>query len=250
MKQSEQQAYYADLWQQRGVSIGDDELSRMQEIRKAIRFWKTTFHRDGPSQILDFGCGAGWLGQFLSPFGEIHAADIDPSTIERATAVFPNIHFYVLKEDLPLYGLHQDSYDIIISTEVIEHIVDKQYFIEFLYSLLVPGGLLVLTTPRGELFSLWAAWVKGKQQPVEEWLSTQELRQFVLVNGFNILYQKWFYYTRINNLFRDKLLSTRLLCLAKRVGLLTPIWRWLTDRYGIYQIMVATKSEFSSQHLT
>jgi len=241
MKPSEQQQYYADLWRQTGTSIGFDERSRLHEIRKAIHLYLDSSSKKQPLKVFDFGCGAGWLGQHLLSYGEVHAADFGHEAIKHAASVFPEVKYHVLKDNLPLYGILEKSFDIVVATEVIEHVKDKVSFVRNLHALLGVEGCLILTTPKGELYSQWSNWITGEQQPVEEWLTTKELANLLTDNGFNILYQHTFYYVRLSNSLFDRLLSFLRVYVFNRLPLLHNIWRWATDQYGIYQIITAVK---------
>ena len=239
---NEQQEYYAKLWSGRGATyLGRDELSRMHEICASIESYGNV--SKALLRILDLGCGTGWLGQFLLRFGEVCGADFEQKTLERAKVAFPNVDFVLLDKKAPLYGLQAGYFDVVVSSEVIEHVDDKRLFVEVTNDLLVAGGLLVLTTPVGEMFPLWAKWVKGQYQPTEKWITTDDLRRLVAECGFEPLSQKRFYYNRVGNSLQDKLLSVPLIGYVSSVRFLRPMWRWLTDRHGIYQIIVARKTE-------
>jgi hypothetical protein len=49
-----------------------------------------------------------------------------------------------------------------------------------------PGGHVVLTTPRGEL---WPAWQKSRdwRQPVEAWVSEKQLDRLAVAAGFDVV---------------------------------------------------------------
>src|SRR5215471_12430737 len=82
----------------------------------------------GPtSVVLDVGCGNGsFLPLFQDRDWELHGTDFSPTGIEWAQKAFPGMHFFVSdgqaknREFVRTYGLE----DVIISTEVIEHLYD------------------------------------------------------------------------------------------------------------------------------
>ncbi len=114
------------------------------------------FLRDIPpgSVVLDLGCGN---GSFLSLFRDrgwrLYGVDFSPTGIELAKQSFPEIDFTLADAELPAGDLLKrvGPMDLIISTEVIEHLYNPKAFLHNAYSLLKPGGILVLTTPTTDI---------------------------------------------------------------------------------------------------
>lgn len=102
------------------------------------------------SVVIDLGCGN---GSFLSLFQDRHwrlfGSDFSPSGIQFARTTFPNITFVLADAERPAGDLLQQAglADVIISTEVIEHLYDPKAFLRNGHDLLKPGGMLLLSTP-------------------------------------------------------------------------------------------------------
>lgn len=116
--------------------------------------------------ILDLGCGNGWLTQILSKKG-YNAFGVDNSTsgIELANKRLPGKFFVVdaEKDELPIQ-LSREKFDLILSSEVIEHLYSPRKYISFCKKILERGGegKLVLTTPyHGYLKNIFLS-VSGK----------------------------------------------------------------------------------------
>lgn len=81
-------------------------------------------------KILEVGCGNGNIAIPLGYFGyDVLAIDMDQSSLEYAKKknIFSNVHFEKIKfEDLQI----NQKFDIIIASEVLEHIVDPKQFIQ------------------------------------------------------------------------------------------------------------------------
>lgn len=54
-------------------------------------------------------------------------------------------------EDMTKTTLPSDSYDGVVSVEVIEHVPDDVAFVRQIYRVLKPGGVFIVTTPNGEV---------------------------------------------------------------------------------------------------
>jgi 2-polyprenyl-3-methyl-5-hydroxy-6-metoxy-1,4-benzoquinol methylase len=101
------------------------------------------------STILDVGCGNGDMANNLIDLG-YDVVGIDASSSGIAAANLRNNNRFYIQDisssSLPL-GLPSSTFDVVISTEVIEHIYDPRSYLRLCKSALKPGGRLVLSTP-------------------------------------------------------------------------------------------------------
>jgi 2-polyprenyl-3-methyl-5-hydroxy-6-metoxy-1,4-benzoquinol methylase len=115
--------------------------------------------------VMDAGCGNGsFIALFQDKGWKLHGSDLSPTGIEIARQTFPDIDFF-LADGQTLYADFLKTVgrvDVVISTEVIEHLYDPRGFLRNCYELLKPGGTLVITTPyHGYLKNLLMA-IAGK----------------------------------------------------------------------------------------
>ncbi len=102
------------------------------DIRSAI----THLCRNLRGRLLDYGCGGSPYRCILPQFSPYIRADISPG---------PGIDLaFDAKGNLP--GEPDGSYDVVLSTQVLEHVADPERYLAEAYRLLPPGGALVLTT--------------------------------------------------------------------------------------------------------
>ncbi|MCE5232023.1 MAG: class I SAM-dependent methyltransferase [Mizugakiibacter sp.] len=90
-------------------------------------------------KILDFGCGAGVLADFIPPSKYI-GYDIDTASVSAARSLHPD-HTFVSVPPITA------DFDCIVSLAVIEHSDDPRAFLERIGSLVKEGGRIVVTTP-------------------------------------------------------------------------------------------------------
>lgn len=104
----------------------------------------------GPgTRVLDVGCGNGFTcGEFLRRGCSVVGIDPSQQGIELARREFPSGRFEVMQADERiLEGLAEEPFDIVLSTEVIEHLYSPRAWARGCRRALKPGGRLVCTTP-------------------------------------------------------------------------------------------------------
>jgi SAM-dependent methyltransferase len=142
-----------------------NELLALQETlytsRNPTRRWLHGIRREwiraaiaeaGPQpdgHALEIGPGSCvYLPELLTQFGRVTASDIEASFLERARALDPDENrLQTVVDDITRSGLQRGSFDLILCTEVVEHVRDSAGAIATMFRLLKPGGLLVLSTP-------------------------------------------------------------------------------------------------------
>lgn len=119
-------------------------------IKKRFAFVERVIATARPATILDVGCGAGTYLTYpiAKRFPSVHVVGVDSDEVSIAFArqsyPLPNLEFQML--DL----LNSEArFDLIVASEVIEHVEDPQEFLSSLKSRLNPGGSLILTLPNG-----------------------------------------------------------------------------------------------------
>ena len=97
--------------------------------------------------ILDVGGGDGFLGEQLWKMGN-NISTIDLPTVSTQSDR-KQFLFSVAgdAEFLPFYG---STFDVILASEIVEHLWDPKNFLEEAYRILKNGGHLIISTPEGE----------------------------------------------------------------------------------------------------
>lgn len=119
--------------------------------------------------VLDAGCGQGYGAFFLSNFADsVFAIDIADEAINDAKKnyVRSNLHFKrmnVTKMEFP-----DDSFDIVCSFEVIEHLDDYQTFLTEVVRVIKSSGYFFVSTPNREVFGGGELWCHETEFILEE----------------------------------------------------------------------------------
>ena len=141
------------------------ELLELQESlyvsRNPTRRWLHVIRRDwveaairrlaGNSQrALEVGPGSGiYLPALADAAEQVVAADIEEAYLEQARAMaVSEPKLSVVCDDITATRLPPGSFQLVLCTEVIEHIADSEAAIAGLAKLLSEDGVLILTTPQ------------------------------------------------------------------------------------------------------
>lgn len=143
-----------DWWDPKGSSAMLHKLNppRLHYIRRQV---DAHWHGDGASFIplagksaLDVGCGAGLLCEPLARLGAA-VTGIDAAAenvgVARAHAAQSGLAIDYRAGSVETLGA--ETFDLVMSMEVIEHVIDPAGFVAGLARALAPGGLMILSTP-------------------------------------------------------------------------------------------------------
>ena len=103
-------------------------------------------------KILEVGCGLGYLTYSLKKSNhEVLGIDISKNAIEFAKGQFGNYYVNVDLKDLDA----NEKFDLIIATELIEHLPNPLQFLEMCKKHLKNDGTILLTTPNYNKNKIW-----------------------------------------------------------------------------------------------
>ncbi len=95
-------------------------------------------------RILDVGCGTGFISRSLTGKNEVHGVDISTEYLARAASYGIETEQWDIQKGLPF---DSGSFDVVLMTEVLEHIFDTDALISEVRRVLKEEGVLVLTVP-------------------------------------------------------------------------------------------------------
>ncbi|MEQ9466172.1 MAG: class I SAM-dependent methyltransferase [Ekhidna sp.] len=96
--------------------------------------------------LLELGCGEGRGVELLAPLADSYIGiDKIELVIDRLKEKYPNYEF--MSGVFPPFPFEDDSFDTIVTFQVIEHVKDDEGFIKEIHRVLKPGGTALITTP-------------------------------------------------------------------------------------------------------
>ena len=139
------------------------DFKRLSFIYKSI---KSNFPND--ISVLDVGCGNGNISIYLGSKGlKVTGIDLSADAIRHAQAnnSFKHVDFHVKDAEKLIYESKQ--YDVIICSEVLEHLHEPERLLKEIYTLLKDRGKLIITVPNGVgpreiTITRPAQWLQGK----------------------------------------------------------------------------------------
>jgi trans-aconitate methyltransferase len=133
-----------------------DWLLRYYLTSERLAFYEelaTLFAPLAPRRLVDVGCGTGHLLHFIVDRVAVHpervvGVDHSEAGIQRARELLPSATWIVAD----LYGMSVgEEFDLVICTEVLEHLHEPGRAVDELRRLCAPGGRVAITVPDGAL---------------------------------------------------------------------------------------------------
>lgn len=112
--------------------------------------------------VLDAACGSGFGSEILSQKAiKVFGIDNSWEAIQYCKAHYkkPNLSF--IQMDCNSLAFPGSFFDVVVSFETLEHLQDTDVFLQELSRVLRKGGLLIISTPNRENFSVYTKGIKN-----------------------------------------------------------------------------------------
>ncbi len=173
------QEYYDELWESLPADLSPPDIGPRRRFALA--------NVASGDRVLDLGCGTGDLAADLAQAGaRVIAADVAQAALDRAHARHPELALRPIALDGPLPFADGD-FDVVWSSEVIEHVADTARWLSEVRRVLAPGGRVLLTTPNHGRLRLLAGGIERYSPPLGDHLhlyTARSLRELLRDFGF------------------------------------------------------------------
>ncbi len=158
--------------------------------------------RDYSGRLLVVGCGSRDEMSIVGErYTEVIGIDISQKAISGTQKLYPQFSYRVM--DACSLDFQENSFDVVVCSEVMEHLSDEDAFLSGVRKILRPDGVLILTVPNWWSFyglaRLIAEKITGEQvsaddQPIDNWVNPYMLQKKIRCCGFIVKkkYGLWF----------------------------------------------------------
>ena len=195
----------SDQWWEKNGAFSPLHLMtpvRMEFILEALTQWQ--FHGiQGPKplsniNLLDVGCGGGLLSEPLTRLGaSVTGIDASDAAIKAAKrhSDLSGLKINYITGDITTLISENKLYDVVVASEVIEHVFSPVEFLKGLKKLVKPNGKIIITTISRSIKSLLIAKIAAeyitKMIPVgthqwKKFIKPEELQDLLDVAGFKV----------------------------------------------------------------
>lgn len=107
--------------------------------------------------VLDVGCASGYLGKLIKDKNnKVDGVEISAEAAKEAENKLDHVYVMDIERQWPVH-LQQQNYDLLICTEVLEHVFDPSKVLGYAANALKPGGHIIISTPN---FMTWTHRIK------------------------------------------------------------------------------------------
>ncbi len=144
---SDQEAY--DQWWDDFISTNIDDPGT--EYRKNLMMGLVKKFK--PDSVLDAGCGTAiFLSEIKKTYkGKLAGCDVSKKVIERNKNLFPEVEFFTI--NLNKKNDPKERYDMVLCSEVVEHLSDWEEAVATLAKMTKKKGHLLITTQSGKRYN-------------------------------------------------------------------------------------------------
>lgn len=169
---------YDDYYDESNLTVPDFIQGQLDKVFESLKKYRRT------NRVLDIGCGAGSVLEAAKRAGwDGEGLEISVPAVEYVRS----LGFKVFQGDLASAPYPDDYFDVVIASELLEHVTDPLSLLKQVARILRPGGVLWATTPNGRGVSsrmLGVSWTTVCPPEHLQLFSINGLRQLIEKAGF------------------------------------------------------------------
>ncbi|HCC06256.1 TPA: hypothetical protein DEP94_02790 [Candidatus Nomurabacteria bacterium] len=147
------------------------------------------------AKMLEVGSGLGYLTYAFNKAGyDCEGLDYSDTATDFANNFYGKKFFQGTVEDFSLN--HLSVYDVIVATEVIEHVVDPNLFVKNIMNMLKPGGTLIITTPIKDIHPTGTIWETNPAPEHLWWFTEKGIKEVGMKNNAVVSFIDFTEYTK------------------------------------------------------
>lgn len=210
----------------------------VQMLQKAYTFMAV------PPAVLDVGCGVGTIALFLSDFSRaVVGIDLSRRAVEIANSAAHATNSNNAKFFVGELQNFNKLFDLVVATEIIEHVPNENDFLKKVHGSLHANGLLMLSTPLSENFLVNTKLYKNFDAEVGHLrrYTQNSITKVLRENGFRIITAR-----KTESPLRNLLFILHLDIVIKCIkGPLIPLFHWVDELlipfWGASNIIILAK---------
>ena len=161
-------------------------LASSEDVYFAIAETVAVLNLPPGARAVELGSGLGYLTFALRRAGyDVEGWDVSEVVVRNARERFGP--YYVVNDVNALDGA-RGGYDLVILTELIEHLEDPPSFLRAATALLRPGGALLITTPNKDYYAPGVAWHTDAPPVHLWWFGERSIAQLAERCGLRVEY--------------------------------------------------------------
>jgi ubiquinone/menaquinone biosynthesis C-methylase UbiE len=220
--------------------------SRLKEIWRSL----TRIKLDQP-KVLDVGCGIGVLSIMIAKHIDASVVGIDLSeaaitSARKLAKGLPKITFNIASADKLAEIFNENTFDVVLLADVIEHIREDESVLAQVYSILKQGGYVIISVPTPHYPRFFGKKFHTNIGHVRDGYWKEDLERILERIGFSVIESR--YYTRFP-LALACAIFYRLPVSLKLKAFLSVLFRpvvwldnlWFSDKWACSLLMIGKK---------
>lgn len=166
-----------DYFEERIGATKDDERRVHQYILSRIN--------NKIESVLDVGAGSAWVAkQYENTDVRVISLDISKKNVQRAKEIVQNKNHAPIVSDSFNLPFNSSTFDIVIASEVIEHVIEPEEFVWELLRVVKPMGKLIITTPYKEKLKYYLCVHCNQKTPVHAHIHSFDENKLVSYSNY------------------------------------------------------------------